>query len=41
MTIIRTLPTFDAWLSEIKHSMTQILLGRRLDKAKRGLLGDI
>ncbi|MEI6334092.1 MAG: type II toxin-antitoxin system RelE/ParE family toxin [Methylococcaceae bacterium] len=41
MTIIRTLPIFDAWLSGIKDRMTQIRLGRRLDKAKRGLLGDV
>ena len=41
MTTIRILPTFDIWLSGIKDSMTRIRLGRHLDKAKRGLLGDV
>jgi putative addiction module killer protein len=32
---------FDAWLASIKDSMTRIRLAKRLDKAQRGLLGDV
>jgi len=39
-TIKRT-PEFDNWLSGIKHGMTRIRLAKRLDKAQRGLLGDV
>ncbi len=38
--ITRT-PEFDAWMSGIKDGMTRIRLARRLDKAQRGLLGDV
>jgi len=32
---------FDAWLTSIKDGMTRIRLAKRLDKAQRGLLGDV
>ena len=32
---------FDAWLASIKDGMTRIRLAKRLDKAQRGLLGDV
>lgn len=32
---------FDAWLANIKDGMTRIRLAKRLDKAQRGLLGDV
>jgi putative addiction module killer protein len=32
---------FDAWLASIKDSMTRIRLAKRLDKAQRGLMGDV
>ena len=32
---------FDAWLDSLKDHMTRIRLSRRLDKAMRGLLGDV
>ena len=35
------MPGFDEWLGGIKDTMTRIRLGVRLDKAQRGLLGDI
>ena len=35
------MPEFDEWLARIKDTMTRIRLGLRLDKAQRGLLGDI
>ncbi len=39
-TIKRT-PEFDNWLFGIKDGMTRIRLAKRLDKAQRGLLGDV
>lgn len=41
MFIVKQLPTFTAWLDAHKDSMTRIRLVKRLDKAQRGLLGDI
>ena len=41
MYTIRRLPEFDEWLGAIKDTMTRIRHGVRLDKAQRGLLGDI
>ena len=41
MYTIRRMPEFDEWLGCIKDTMTRIRLGVRLDKAQRGLLGDI
>ena len=39
-TIKRT-PEFDAWIGSLKDSMTRLRLARRLEKAQRGLLGDV
>lgn len=39
-TILST-PDFDKWLAGIKDGMTQRRLGRRLEKAQRGNLGDV
>ena len=41
MYTIKRMPEFDDWLGGIKDTMTRIRLGVRLDKAQRGLLGDI
>ena len=41
MYTIKRMPEFDEWLAGIKDTMTRIRLGVRLDKAQRGLLGDI
>ena len=41
MYTIYQLPEFDAWLSAIKDRMTRRRLGRRLEKAQRGSLGDV
>jgi putative addiction module killer protein len=41
MYTIYQLPEFDAWLSGIKDGMTRRRLGRRLEKAQRGGLGDV
>ena len=38
---IKRMPEFDEWLASIKDSMTRIRLTRRLEKAQRGLLGDV
>jgi putative addiction module killer protein len=38
---IKRLPEFDAWMDGLKDGMTRIRLAKRLDKAQRGLLGDI
>lgn len=38
---IKKLDEFDTWLKGIKDKMTYIRLNRRLDKAQRGLLGDV
>lgn len=38
---IKQTPEFDAWLNSLKDGMTRIRLARRLDKAQRGLLGDV
>jgi putative addiction module killer protein len=38
---IKTLPQFADWLSRLKDPMTRARLVRRLEKAERGLLGDI
>ncbi len=39
-TIKRTLQ-FDEWMDGIRDGMTRLRLGKRLDKAQRGLLGDV
>ena len=41
MFTIKRMPEFDAWLNGLKDSMTRVRLARRLDKAQRGLLGDV
>ena len=38
---IKRMPEFDEWLGSLKHSMTRLRLARRLEKAQRGLLGDV
>lgn len=38
---IRQLPEFAAWLGSLKDVSTRVRLARRLDKAQRGLLGDV
>ena len=41
MYIIKPLPEFDVWLDGLKDRQTQFRLLRRLEKAQRGLLGDV
>jgi putative addiction module killer protein len=38
---VKQLPEFAAWLAGIKDGMTRLRLAKRLDKAQRGILGDI
>ena len=38
---VRTLPAFNDWLAGIRDGMTQRRLGRRLEKAQAGHLGDV
>jgi len=39
--IVKTLPEFDVWLDGLKDPTTRLRLSRRLDKAQRGILGDV
>ncbi len=41
MYTIKFLPKFSEWLAGIKDAQTRIRLNKRLDKAQRGLLGDV
>jgi putative addiction module killer protein len=41
MLTVKTLPEFDAWLDGLKDRVTRLRLARRLDKARRGDLGDV
>jgi putative addiction module killer protein len=41
MYTIKRTPEFDDWLGGIKDAFTRIRLAKRLDKAQRGLLGDV
>ena len=41
MNTIKRMPEFDRWLVGIRDGMTRIRLAKRLDKAQRGLLGDV
>lgn len=41
MFTVRQLPRFAAWLSGIRDVATRLRLARRLEKASRGLLGDV
>lgn len=38
---VKRMPEFDAWFSSIKDGLTRVRLAKRLDKAQRGLLGDV
>ena len=41
MYTIKQMPEFEEWLTSLKDGMTRIRLARRLEKAQRGLLGDV
>jgi len=41
MYTVKTLPEFDAWLDGLRDRITRLRLSRRLDKAQRGILGDV
>ena len=41
MYVIKWAPDFDRWFRRIRDRQTQIRLLRRLEKAQRGLLGDV
>lgn len=41
MYTIKPLPEFDAWFDNLKDPATRARLIRRLEKAARGLLGDV
>jgi putative addiction module killer protein len=41
MFIIKRLPEFDAWFDRLRDRATSIRLAVRLDKAQRGILGDV
>jgi putative addiction module killer protein len=41
MFTIKLLPEFGAWLSGVRDAATRLRLAKRLDKAARGLLGDV
>ncbi|PCI59299.1 MAG: addiction module killer protein [Gammaproteobacteria bacterium] len=41
MYIIKHLDEFNDWLNSIKDNTVRLRLARRLDKAARGLLGDV
>jgi putative addiction module killer protein len=41
MFTVKRTAEFDAWLATLKDSMTRIRLTKRLDKAQRGLMGDV
>ncbi len=38
---IKRMPEFDLWFESIRDGLTRIRLAKRLDKAQRGLLGDV
>ena len=38
---IKRLPEFSEWIDGLKDAQTRIRLNKRLDKAQRGLLGDV
>jgi putative addiction module killer protein len=38
---IKPLPEFTAWLDGLKDRVIRLRLARRLDKAQRGILGDV
>jgi putative addiction module killer protein len=41
MQIIKTTPEFDDWLAGLKDRVTRTRLANRLDKVRRGQLGDV
>ena len=41
MYIIKKMPQFDRWLDHLRDRPTRVRLLRRLEKAQRGLLGDV
>lgn len=41
MYTIKLMPEFEEWLTNLKDGVTRIRLARRLEKAQRGLLGDV
>ena len=41
MFTIKRLPEFDLWFDGLRDRTTAIRLGMRLDKAQRGILGDV
>lgn len=41
MFIIKRLPEFDIWFGRLRDRPTRLRLLRRLEKAQRGLLGDV
>jgi len=41
MFVVKQLPQFEHWLVGLKDGFTRWRLARRLDKAQRGLLGDV
>ena len=41
MYIIKHINEFDDWLNDLKDNTVRLRLARRLDKASRGLLGDV
>ena len=41
MFIVKQLPQFEHWLVGLKDGFTRRRLARRLEKAQRGLLGDV
>nr|VFJ69212.1 MAG: putative addiction module killer protein [Candidatus Kentron sp. FW] len=41
MFTIKRMPQFDAWINGLRDYRTRLRLLRRIDKARRGLLGDV
>ena len=41
MFTVKQIPEFAVWLARIRDTVTRLRLARRLDKAGRGLLGDV
>jgi putative addiction module killer protein len=41
MYIVKRMPEFDAWFERLRDRPTRFRLLRRLEKAQRGLLGDV
>jgi putative addiction module killer protein len=41
MFTVKKTPEFEAWIKSLSDNITRIRLSKRLDKAARGLLGDV